>query len=453
MNILFIQHPIQDFYNTRFREYPLGLLYLAAALKNNKELNVNILDARYCSKPKVIPVPSELKYLERYYTKSNELFLNYKHFGMSFDEIRSKIKGLRPDVVCINVMFTTYNAQALQTAAIVKEVCPNCMVIAGGYHATVASKELLSSGCIDVVVRGEGEEILARMLNNRNIERSKGTIVDSNGSPFIVDDLDSLSFPARELLDPTKYTFNKRPYTMLLTSRGCPNSCVFCSVHSMAGHGYRARDISKVLEEIDECYKKYGIEAFDLQDDNLLFDPQRMKRLLDGIMSKYGKKKFDLLASNGLNSSNLDPELLGLMKDAGFKKLDISLATGAVPYRDGLKRPETIVQYESLLESAVSMGFDVTTYVIIGLPEQPLDEIKQTLEYLMGKKTLISPSVFYNVPGMPIYNEMKKYERLDLDIARRSTAFNSRGRDFEPDDIFNVFRQIRRHNLNKQAFL
>ena len=453
MNILFIQHPIQDFYNTRFREYPLGLLYLVAALKNNKDLNVNIMDARYCSKPKRIPAPNELKYLERYYTKDNELFLNYKHFGMSFDEIRSKIKELRPDVVCINVMFTTYNSQALQTAAIVKEACPNCMIIAGGYHATVAPKELLSSGYIDVVVRGEGENALAQIFNNGNIENLKGSIVDNNGSAFIVDDLDSLTFPARELLDPSKYTFNKRPYTMLLTSRGCPNNCVFCSVHSMAGHGYRARDVSNVLEEIDECYKKYGIEAFDLQDDNLLLDPKRIKRLLESIISKYGKKKFDLLATNGLNSSNLDAELLELMKDSGFKKLDMSLATGAVPYRDGLKRPETIAQYESLLEKTTSMGFDVTTYVIIGLPEQPLDEIKQTVEYLMGKKTLISPSVFYNVPGMPIYNEMRKYECLGLDIARRGTAFNNRGRDFEPDDIFNIFRQIRRHNLNKQAFL
>ncbi|MCX6113538.1 MAG: hypothetical protein NTY22_09745, partial [Proteobacteria bacterium] len=85
MKILFIQPPIQDFYNTKFREYPLGLLYLAGALDGNRPLsddfsknfNLGILDARCCNKPKHIRVPDELKYLGKYYTKENNLFLNY----------------------------------------------------------------------------------------------------------------------------------------------------------------------------------------------------------------------------------------------------------------------------------------------------------------------------------------------------------------------------------------
>ncbi|MCX6112474.1 MAG: radical SAM protein, partial [Proteobacteria bacterium] len=250
------------------------------------------------------------------------------------------------------------------------------------------------------------------------------------------------------LVDALKYTFNKKPYTMILTSRGCPNDCVFCSVHSIAGHGYRKRNIDNVLCEMDECIKRYGIEVFDFQDDNLLFDVDRIKGLLEKMILRYGKRRFELLATNGLNSANIDEELLILMKEAGFNKLDISLATGAVSSRDSFNRPETIGQYESVLEKAVSLGLGVTTYIILGFPEQPLDELKQTINYLKDKKTLISPSVFYNVSGMPIYEKMRKYEYLDSDIARRSTAFNSRGRDFEREDIFNMFSNIRNSNYS-----
>ena len=202
-----------------------------------------------------------------------------------------------------------------------------------------------------------------------------------------------------------------------------------------------------MLNEVDECIKRYGIEVFDFQDDNLLFDVDRIKIMLEKIISRYGKRKLELLATNGLNSSNIDEELLMLMKDAGFNKLDISLATGAVSSRSSLKRPETIAQYENVVEKANYLGLDITTYIIIGLPEQPLDELKQTVNYLNGKNTLISPSVFYNVPGMPIYEQMKKHEYLDSDIARRSTAFNSRGDDFERDDIFKIFEDIRKNNF------
>ena len=168
------------------------------------------------------------------------------------------------------------------------------------------------------------------------------------------------------------------------------------------------------------------------------------------IISKYGKRKLELLASNGLNCSSIDLELLTLMKDAGFDKLDISLATGEVPSRKNLSRPETIEHYEFVIQKAKELGLKTTTYIIIGIPEQPISELNDTVEYLEGKKVLISPSVFYNVPGMPIYEKMKKYEYLDNDLARRSTTFNCRGVDFEREDIFNVFQRIRLNNMSSQ---
>lgn len=446
MRILFIQPPIQDFYNTKFREYPLGLLYLASSLRDKNKFELELLDARYIKKPKKIPLPKELNYLNKFYTKENGAFLNYKHFGMSDGDISEKIRTFNPDIVCINAMFTTYNSVLMEMVQIIKDISKNCRIIVGGYHATVSPDALIASNSIDLVLRGEGEEILEQAILSNNNKM----IIDNNGEAFLVKDLNKLNFPARELLDPKKYRFNKKLYTMILTSRGCPNHCIFCSVHSTAGHSYRKRDIDSVLEEIDECINKYGIQVFDFQDDNLLFEPDRIKKILEKIISKYGKRKLELLASNGLNCSSIDLELLTLMKEAGFDKLDISLATGEVPSRKSLSRPETIGHYEFVIQKAKELGLKTTTYIIIGIPEQPISELNDTVEYLEGKKVLISPSVFYNVPGMPIYEKMKKYEYLDNDLARRSTAFNCRGVDFEREDIFNIFQRIRLNNMSSQ---
>lgn len=138
------------------------------------------------------------------------------------------------------------------------------------------------------------------------------------------------------------------------------------------------------------------------------------------------------------------------MKKLGFKKLDISLATGDVATRKEFKRPEHVNKYEEILKTANVLGIDVTTYIIIGYPRQPLEEMKQTVEYLKIKKTLISPSVFYNVPGMPVFDKMKKYEYSAENFARRGSFFNCYGDDFTRDDIFKISRDIRVYNQSNR---
>jgi len=442
MKILLIQPPIRDFYRTRFREYPLGLLYIAASLRKHGH-ECEILDARYSAKSRGVTLPEEFSYLKKYYTKENNLFLGYKHFGLSFEEIGKRVLKLSPDYILVSSMFTPYLNEVLETAYILKASLPNVPIIVGGHHATADPDSLLASDCIDRVVRGEGEEILLNVIN-------KGQYVDSESSR--VKDLDQLPFPARDLIDPLRYSFKKKPYTMLLTSRGCPHRCSFCSVHTMCGHKHRTHSIDYVLSEIDECVNKHGIRAIDFQDDNLLFDSNRIKDLFDRILCKYEGVDIEWMASNGLNAAHLDVELLKLMKSLGFKKLDIALATSDVPTRKKLNRPEHISKYEEVLNLAVSVGLDVTTYIIIGIPTQPIAELKATVEYLKEKPTLISPSIFYNVPGMPVYNDMKKYEYISEHMARRSSAFNCFGDDFKRDDIFRLFKEIRDYNIKKTAF-
>ena len=433
MRFLLVQPPIRDFYRTEFREYPLGLLYIAAFLKQNGHTAV-ILDARKCPKPKSHPVPDELRDLEKYYTKENKLFSGYKHFGMGPDEIKEAAKTTRPDHIFISSMFTPYLNEVIETAKTLREALPGIPITAGGHHATADPDSLLASHAIDNVFLGEGEEFFS----------------GKNGV-CRVGDLDTLPFPARELLPPDHSHYFKRRYTMILTSRGCPHRCSFCSVHHLSGHQHRRHSLERVTAEIEECLRRFGFRVIDFQDDNLLMGGDRFKTILEEIIRRHDTSEIEFLASNGLNASSMDKELLQLMKRAGFKKLDLALATSDVPYRKKLYRPETIGQYEEILDDAVKLGFHVTTYIILGFPTQPLGEMKASIEYLKLKPTLISPSIFYNVPGMPIFDEMKKYEYHSSHPARRSSAFNNFGEDFTRDDLFMLFKEILQFNRARRV--
>lgn len=443
MRALLIQPPIRDFYRTAFREYPLGLLSLAGALEAAGHEAV-LLDARGGGRARPASLPAPLAPLERYYTRANNLFLGFKHFGITFDEIGRRAAAIHPDVVCISAMFTPYVGEVLETARAVRRGLPGCRIIAGGHHATADPESLLEDGAIDTVIRGEGEELLPVVLQDTALP----AVVADGSAPARIDDLDRLPLPARHLVDPDRYRYQKRRYTMILTSRGCPHRCSFCSVHTLSGHAHRVRSIDGILAEIDECAGKRGIRAFDFQDDNLLFDADRMKSLLEHLITAYGGRDFDWQASNGLNAAHLDRELITLMKRLGFQKLDLALGTGGVASREQLCRPETVVRYEEVLGWAQEAEMDVTTYIILGLPFQPIAEMHETVAYLKGQETLIAPSVFYNVPGMPCFEEARRFEIVDDHIARRSSAFNNNGIDFTRHDIFQLFRDIRTYNLS-----
>lgn len=444
MNILLIQPPIQDFYRTQFREYPLGLLYIASTLIKLGH-SVTLIDARKSRKPKTIPTPNELKYLRNYYNKQNNLFLNYKHFGISFEEIANKAKELRPDIILINSMFTTYTNEIIKTAQHLKTELPNCKILVGGHQATSDPQSLASINEIDLIIRGEGENINYAIENIKTLSKIYPSKPDK---PLIAKELDSLFFPARELIRSQDYKLGKKTYTMIITSRGCPHKCSFCSINSMYDNTYRTRSIESILQEIDESINKHKIEAIDFQDDNLLYEKERIKILLEKIVQKYSPNNVEFLASNGLNAEHLDNEFVTLLKKTGFKKLDIALGTKDLGLRNKMKRPESLQKYENIVKLANTHGLGITTYIILGFPNQSLKEMHETFEYLKDKPTLISPSIFYNVPSMPIFKHAKDFEYSQNILCKRSSAFNCFGNDFTRNDIFKLFKQIREYNLN-----
>jgi radical SAM superfamily enzyme YgiQ (UPF0313 family) len=312
------------------------------------------------------------------------------------------------------------------------------------------------------VILGEGEVRFPLLLGQigkgkaKNIERIDGIGFRNDGSTRItplqnfIQDLDSLPRPARELLDLDRYRMRKKRSTMIITSRGCPHGCAYCSGHLVMGTSFRTRTPEAILKEMMECQKQYGTEAFDIEDDNFTFDQERAKRLMNLIIEAFGEGEIELSAMNGISFASLDGELLKLMKRAGFHTINLSYVSTDPSTKERMGRPKTATEFDNILEKAEQVGLHVIAYAILGMPGQTIEEMVDTLIYLMGKKVLIGPSIYYPTPGTPLFERCEKEAILPPNLVQwRSSAFPIETEEFDRVDLLTLFRLARVINFIK----
>jgi radical SAM superfamily enzyme YgiQ (UPF0313 family) len=464
MKILLIQPPIQDFYQTSIRTQPIGLAYLAASLKNQGH-EVEILDCQTETK-KSIPIPTELSYLRDFYPFNDrspfKLYTGYYHFGMDWTEIRKRVEDSKADVFGISSSFTPYHGEALEIARIIKQWDRRKIVVMGGAHVSCDPEDVLRSPFVDYVVLGEAEVRFPQLLeqirkgkvkNNVDIDgigyRKDGEI-QINPLQNFIRDLDSLPHPTRELLDLDRYRLRKKRSTMIISSRGCPHGCAYCSAHHVMGTSFRSRTPEAILKEMMECQKQYGIEIFDIEDDNFTFDQERAKRLMNLIIENLGEEKIELSAMNGVSFASLDEELLKSMKRAGFKTINLSCVSTDPSTKERMGRPKAKTEFDEIVEEAERVGLNVIAYAILGMPGQTVEEMVDTLIYLMGKKVLIGPSIYYPTPGTPLFEKCKQDDILPPHQCQwRSSAFPIETKEFNRLDLITLFRLARVINFIK----
>jgi radical SAM superfamily enzyme YgiQ (UPF0313 family) len=471
MKILLIQPPIRDFYQTSIRTQPIGLAYLAASLKKEGH-EVEILDCQTGTK-KSIPIPAQLSYLKDFYPLNDrspfKLYSGYYHFGMGWEEIRKRVENSKADVFGISTSFTPYHGETLEIAQIVKEWDRRKIVVMGGAHVSCDPEDVLRSPFVDYVILGEGEARFPLLLEQigrgrtKNVEkiegtghRSVGTTRNRDGEIRInplqdfIQNLDSLPHPARELLDLDRYRLRKKRSTMIITSRGCPHGCAYCSSQFVMGTSFRTRTPEAILTEMMACQKQYGIEVFDIEDDNFTFDQERAKRLMNLIIETFGEGKIELSAMNGISFASLDGELLELMKRAGFHTINLSYVSTDPSTKERMGRPKPATEFDKILEKAEQIGLHAIAYAILGMPGQTIEEMVDTLIYLMGKKVLIGPSIYYPTPGTPLFDRCEKEGILPpYPVQWRSSAFPIETKGFDRIDLLTLFRLARVMNVIK----
>lgn len=459
MKIVLIQPPVQDFYATDVRLQPIGLCYLKAAVaKYLPQVEVLVKDYHRGFGRKTIRLPKELAYLEEYYPVADKspfsTFHQYYHFGQSFEEIEDELVDLQPDVVGISSLFTPYFREALQIAEQVKKRL-GVPVVMGGSHVSAVPESVLGHPCVDFTIQGEGErplvELLGYLQGHLRIDEVPNLGYKKDGKLFFnpMQDnypIDELPYPDLSDFIPQRYDLDGKAMAFMITSRSCPHKCSFCSVHLTFGQTYRRRAIENVLQEIKLRYKE-GYRVIDFEDDNLTFYRNEFKELCRRLITLFPQRDIEYTAMNGISYISLDDELLDLMYQAGFSQLNLALVSSDKTVRETTKRPHTLDAYVNVVNKAFQLGMKMVSYQILGLPNESLESMVQTLAYNARLPVLLGASPFYQTPNSPISRGMILSEE-DY-VKARLTAFAIETDLFTRDDIYTLFITTRIINFLK----
>lgn len=274
----------------------------------------------------------------------------------------------------------------------------------------------------DVSVPGEPEFILPSIVNGFRERVSFAEIqegVDRNRDTF-VSDLDALPHIDYSLFENDRYsklsvcipTRKSKKWGFILSSRGCPYPCIFCSstVRNSHGKAYRAHSVAWVIDEISRLMTDYQANVFSFEDDIFTFDRARIVSLCDAIMRM--KKRFFWVART--RADLLDEDLLKIMKRSGCCTLGIGVESGSPRVLGALRKGETKEDNRRAVFSMKRLGIQPLLYFIIGSPGETLDEIHESLHFAreLGAP-VIQVHYFTPYPGSPAYDQRgEKY--IDL---------------------------------------
>jgi radical SAM superfamily enzyme YgiQ (UPF0313 family) len=417
---------------------PMGLLSLVAYLKE-KNIDVIFLDA--------LAENGERKEKNHGGTR----------YGMSKKAIARVIVECKPDLVGISTMFTAYFEDSIETAEIVKKVNKDIMVVVGGSHVSIDPVEACKSKYVDVAVFGEGEETLYELACGVNLKKIDGIVykigkrIVKNPSRELIGNLDDLPMPAWEVLSLNKYTlggsFNMRfPVFPIISSRGCPGHCLYCSVNSVWNHRWRGRSAKLVVDEMEYLFKEFGAREFSFQDDSVSVDKARM----EAICSEIIKRKLDIRwnTPNGIAHWTLSKDLLKKMKQSGCYRITFGIESGDKEMRSWVGKPYSLEQAMELTKFANKIGIWTLATNIIGFPFETRENIYNTLNFAIGSD--VDLAFFFRLgprPGTPIYEIFKKRGWLmknkkmlfSEDVACRTKYFSGKEIIEMQNDLYKKF--------------
>jgi anaerobic magnesium-protoporphyrin IX monomethyl ester cyclase len=330
--------------------------------------------------------------------------------NIAFDEFRSKLSKRQPDIVGITSITLTYNP-ALEIAKIAKQVHPNCLTVLGGPHVTFWDENALQEcPSVDIVVRREGEytllELVQKLEAGKPLDdvigttcRKDGKIVKNPDRPLI-EDLDSLPFPARHLW-PLEELRKMEDIFYLTTSRGCTSWCDFCAAVRMFGRRYRMRSPKSIVDELEYLNKTFNATKFTFCDDAFTIDQPRIEELCKEIKARNLK----IVWNCGTRVDKVTKELLIKMKDAGCVSVWFGVESGSQEVLNVMHKGISTSQTITAIGWVRELGLTPVPNVLLGYPGETKESAWQTIKFVQK----VSPDnlAFYNIatplPGTPMY--------------------------------------------------
>ncbi|MBN2135201.1 MAG: B12-binding domain-containing radical SAM protein [Acidobacteria bacterium] len=309
---------------------------------------------------------------------------------MDYPDLEKALKEKKPEIVGITgTTWTRY--EQFESARVSKKILPDTPVLVGGPHVTFTGPQTLEKiPEIDVIIKGEGElpfcEYVKAFPDEEKIKkiqsltvRYKGNIVDNPVAEFITD-LNTLPEPARHLLDLEAYgqtLFGKRA-TTIMTSRGCPIFCSFCSTSVMWGERNRRRSPEKVADEIENLIKTYDLGAIWFFDDTLTLNRQHIVGLLD----EFEKRKMDFIWYCEIRVNTVDYDLLKRMYDLGCRYVSFGVESASERILKRINKGINLKQVLQVIQWCIELGIYMKAFFMFGLPDETYEDGLETVNFL-----------------------------------------------------------------------
>jgi len=345
--------------------------------------------------------------------------------GLSLNAFRDYVRARMPRCVGFST-FTNSIRNSFLLAEAVKDLNENILVIMGGAHASALPHDTLKRACVDIVVKGEGEitthELLQAVKNGTGFEgihgvwyKKAGHIVE-NPDRELIPDLNILPMPAYDLLPMKKYYLPAsrrmgKGYTgSVMTGRGCPYHCTFCS-RSVFGAKLRLRKPEKVVEEMILLAGQYHVEEFLIWDDVFTIDKERaieMCRLMR-------KNRLNIVWSCSSRGDCASDELFRELSLAGCREILLGAESGSQKILDHLRKDITVAQIEEAVRLCKKNNMLAFCTFVLGSSGETEETLRETLKFVK----LLDPNyaifcVLAPLPGSKLFSEAVADGRVDL---------------------------------------
>ena len=448
---------------------PIGLAYIAANLLQH-DYEVEIIDMNVEG------------YEQEVY---KEPFIIY---GLSNDDMVERVRQFNPDIIGISVLFSMLIDQVNELCQALKDGYPEKPIILGGQHASGAPLEVMDKPYIDYVLQGEsdltfieflealnGKQLLSNVKRlyykqNGKIENTMNNIKPVEAGNYKLKDtgipreIDKLPYPAWHLLPIEKYwNIDVRTgggdsvgyrYAVMLTTRGCPNACYYCTSPLTSGfRGYRKRSVESVINEIRWLIDTYNVDEIQFVEDNFYAARTRNKQLLKALAKEFSGILF--WCTSGAEANALDKEMIDLMAEANFNKIILAVESGDVEVQAAkIDKKVDISRLPETVEYLKSKNIDMRALFMMGFPGETRAQIMKTVDLVKNLGVLdFNLNIVTAFPGTPLYDECIEkglfHEKSDYNSLTFSRS-NFKVPDITPEELESIRRTVWLESFKKK---
>lgn len=441
---------------------PLGIACLAGVLDEYGFKNMQIIDSS-----------------AEGYNNIKDLDDGFIEFGLDDEDVISKLAKFKPDIVGISALFSSQFGCAERLGKEIKNKFPNTILVYGGIHASKEYREILKKNdFIDYILSGEADYTFTLFCNlyekkeNLNkcpaacyYDKKNDRVVKNHEPPGL--DMNELPLPAWHLMDMEMYWdigmphnpfMKSKEFLTIMTERGCPEKCYFCSSANFFGNSGRFRplDPEKAYDMVKYAVEKYGVKEIQIEDDTFTLNSKRVVEFCKKI------KKFDLRITlpNSIRADapkNLERrlEMFKYMAEAGFEKLGISAEHGDQEFLDKVigKRLD-LNEIVNSIDLAHQAGIMVHTNFMMGFPFEKKENREKTINFARSLKSdSFSVSLVAPLPGTKLYEIVKKNNLFmpNFNVSRIVyDVVNIIPDDISPKDLLSLVKKLN-SELNAMA--